>query len=84
MKKCKKNANPYSRAMLIEIIEKQLQAGTPKETWATLERLMSKGYTRQEAIVKMARALADEIQGIMMHGEQYNEASYVCRLEILI
>jgi hypothetical protein len=83
LKKSTLKTNPCLHAILIETIEYQLREGRPPETWTTLERLMSAGNTRRAAIEKMAGALAVEIYGILKRVENFDEESYILRLECL-
>ena len=48
-------------AALFEVIENQLQSNDPPETRETLDRLMSEGHTREEAMKLIGCALVGGI-----------------------
>jgi len=84
MRKHTAKSNPYLHTIIIEAVEQQLAGGTPRECWTTLERLMCVGYTREEAIEKMATVLCEEMHDIMSNTSGYDEARYCSRLKEIV
>ena len=60
-----------------------LRDGTPPETRQTLERLIAKGHTRQEARRLIACAVVSEIYNVLQRHEPYDEARYIVALQRL-
>ena len=68
---------------IVEAIENQLRVNDPPETKRTLERLMSMGETRENAIRHLACALSVEIYEAIQNHSPYNEERYVKNLKAL-
>lgn len=71
------------RAALFEAIENQLRSNDPPETRETLDRLMTEGHTREEAMKLIGCALAGEVFGILKTQAPYDNARYVANLKRL-
>jgi len=79
-----KRGNPEAvRAAMFEVIEHQLQSNDPPETRETLDRLMSKGHTREEAMKLIGCALVSEIYAILKTQAPYDNTRYVANLKRL-
>ena len=79
-----KRGNPeVLKATLFEVIENQLRANDPLETRETLDRLMSGGHTREEAMKLIGCALVSEIYDVMKTQAPYDNARYVANLKRL-
>ena len=74
--------NEAGRAIL-EAVENQLEANDPPKVRETLQRLMSDGIDRDEALKYIACALSVEIFGAMKHSEPYNPTRYDTNLNRL-
>ncbi len=72
-----------ARAAIIGAVETQLTDGDPPEAAETLERLLSEGHSRDEAVRLVGCALADEMFQIMKHEREYDHARYVALLRKL-
>jgi len=71
------------RATIFEIIENQIRDNSPREVRQTLERLLSEGQTKEEAMKLIGCAVAVEIFEIMKHKKPFNESRYVENLSRL-
>lgn len=71
------------RAVLFEVVEKQIQDGNPIATRQTFERLKRQGHTADEAKRLIAAVVAAETFGIAKHGRPYDESMFVERLQQL-
>ena len=76
-------ANPELARAVLEIVDTQLQNGTPPETRATFERLVGEGYTPEGARQLLAHVVVHEIFAVMSRGERYDEARFIAALERL-
>ncbi len=72
--------NPVLQKQILEVVENQIKDNNPKETKQTLNRLLSLGYTREDAIKKIGGVVAEEIFDILKKQEQYNEKRYLDKL----
>ncbi len=68
---------------IVEVIENQLADNNPPETKLTLERLMTLGESRENAIRYISTALSVEIFGALKHKEPYNNERYLNNLKAL-
>ena len=68
---------------VIEAVENQLAENNPPETKETLDRLMSEGQSKENAMRHIATALVIEIFGAIKNKEQYNEERYIKNLKAL-
>ena len=73
----------FLRAALFEVIENQLRANDPPETRHTLDRLLSTGCAREEAMKLIACALVNEIYDVLKAQAPYDNARYVANLKRL-
>lgn len=76
------NKDVLKKSMLMAV-ENQLQSNEPPETAATLQRLMSEGYSRQAALELIATVLISEVFDVVKSDEPYDENRYVTRLRQL-
>jgi hypothetical protein len=75
--------NPHLRRTLLEVVDNQLREGNPPETRATLERLMSEGFSRDKALELIACVVTSEIFDVLKNGEVYQEDRYLAGLRAL-
>lgn len=68
---------------MIEAVENQIKDNEPPETKQTLERLMSMGETRENAMRYIASALSVEIFEALKNQNSYDEKRYVKNLKAL-
>jgi len=64
-------------AEILAAVEKQIAESNPAQTKWTLERLLSVGIDREEAMKYIGCALSVEIFEVIKHGGQYDEARYL-------
>ena len=79
-------AGEGSEALLgaaLEAVGNQLSENDPPETTQTLERLMAEGYSREDALALIARAMAIEIYEVVKTGLSYNQERYLGALNSL-
>jgi len=76
--------NPHLKQAFLDTVENQIRDGTPPEAKLTLDRLISLGYSRQEAVEKIAAVVAEEAFYVLRDRREFNEEWYVTRLHELI
>ena len=77
-------ANPRRvKRAILEIVENQLRDNEPPETQQTLKRLLSVGYSRQEAVEMIGSAVASEIWYVLHEKQQYDAERYKAALNKL-
>ena len=64
------------RESFFDIIEDQIQSGSPAETRRTFNRLLRQGYTGTEAIQHIAAVFAVELYAIMESHHAFNEVRF--------
>jgi hypothetical protein len=72
--------NPFLKENIMKIVENQIRDGNPKETKATLNRLMCLGFSREQAILKIGSIVAEEIYDILNKENCFNEKRYIKKL----
>jgi uncharacterized protein YoaH (UPF0181 family) len=60
----------------LDTVMNQLATGDPPETKATLERLMSEGYSKSQALQAIAAALRVEMNRMMTDMAPFDNARY--------
>ena len=68
---------------MIEVIENQIRDNDPPETRITLDRLISLGESRENAMRYIASVLSVEIFEALKNKTPYNEARYITNLKNL-
>ncbi|WP_428354372.1 hypothetical protein [Methyloprofundus sp.] len=68
---------------IVQIVQNQIKDNNPPETSETLERLIKKGETRENAMRYIASVLSIEIFGALKHQEPYNNKRYLKNLKAL-
>ncbi len=71
------------REKLIETIENQMAADTPKETKINFNRLKKMGYTALDAKKLLAQCLAIELFHVFKNDEAFNEKRYISNMNKL-
>ena len=72
-----------AQAAIFQMIENQIRANSPREVRQTLERLLSEGKTKEEAMKLIDCIVAVEIFEITKHKKPFNESRYVENLSKL-
>ena len=73
----------FDEALLLEILENQLADNHPKRVKETLLRLTMTGHSKEEAMMLMACALAEEIFTLTRDNGSFNEKRYAGLLDQL-
>jgi len=68
---------------LIEVVENQIQDNDPPETRISLDRLMSLGESRENAMRYIASVLSVEVFETLKNKTPYNEERYLTNLKNL-
>ena len=68
---------------LVEVVENQIQDNDPPETRITLDRLMSLGESRENAMRYIASVLSVEVFETLKNKTAYNEERYLTNLKNL-
>lgn len=71
------------RTAILEVVENQLRDGTPPETRQTLQRLVTEGYSEEEARRLIAVVVTSEIFNVLKHNQPYNEVRFIVALRQL-
>ena len=77
------NYNPRLKKLILEVVDNQMRDDTPPMTRITFERLVSSGYTPQEAKEKIAAVVVCHIYDIMHDGTTFDGEKYVHDLQKL-
>jgi hypothetical protein len=75
--------NPKIKAMILEVVEKQVQENDPPETKQTYDRLIQEGHSAEDAKRLIGSVVAIEVFGILKKQEVFNMSSFVQALEKL-
>ena len=68
---------------IIEAVETQIRENDPPETRITLQRLMSLGESRNNAMRYIGAVLAQEMYEVLKNKRPYNEERYLTNLKNL-
>jgi hypothetical protein len=68
---------------LVEVVENQIRDNDPPETRITLNRLMSLGESRENAMRYIACAVSVEVFEILKHQTPFNKERYLANLRNL-
>ena len=68
--------NPRLRKLIIEVVENQMRDNNPPITDITFNRLLSEGYTKQQAKEKIAVIVTNHIYDTMKYKIPFNEERY--------
>jgi hypothetical protein len=75
--------NPYLKAAILEIVENQLRDGDPPETRQTLERLLTAGYSRKQAMEMIGSAVVEEIWTVLHEHKPFDRTRFTALLKQL-
>ena len=82
-KKNRQQASPVLTAAILDVVQNQLEAGTPPETKQTFERLLAEGHALEEARRLIACVVASEVFSVLQRREPYNADRYIAALQRL-
>jgi len=75
--------NPHLKAAILEVVENQIREGDLPETRQTLERLLTAGYWRRQALEMIGSAAVKEIWAILHERKPFDRARFIALLERL-
>jgi transcriptional regulator of NAD metabolism len=75
--------NPRLQKTILEVVENQIRENNPPETRKTLDRLLKKGYSKDDAMKLLRRAVLGEIYKVLKSKEPFDEKRYVKALREL-
>ena len=68
---------------ILEAVENQLRVGDPPETKQTFDRLLREGYSEDDAMKLIGRAVATETYEVLKNKTPFDEERYVKALKEL-
>jgi len=68
---------------ILEAVENQIRADDPPETKQTFDRLLREGYSEDDAMKLIGRAVATEIYEVLKNKTPFDEERYVKALKEL-
>ncbi len=75
--------NPYLKSAILEVVDNQLKANDPPETRKTLKRLISEGYSEDEAKNLIGCVVTSEIFDVLKKQEPFNPERFAKALNAL-
>ena len=75
--------NPRIKAMILEVVENQMQNNDPPETKQTYDRLITEGHSDEDAKRLIGSVVAIEVFDILKKQEVFNLADFVQALNKL-
>jgi len=69
--------------LILEVVERQLESSKPVQTRETLERLMSEGFSEEDAKHLIGSALVVEMHSVVSEGRPFQENRYLSLLQEL-
>ena len=75
--------NPRLKALILEVVDNQINDNDPPITRKTMERLKAAGYTEKKAKEMIAAVVVSYIYEIMKNGKDFDVSSYTRDLKRL-
>ncbi len=75
--------NPSLKIAIMETVDNQLRDNNPPETRQTYDRLMTEGYSEEEARELIAAVVTDEIYEILKTEEPFDQRRFIATLKRL-
>lgn len=69
--------NPHLKSAILEVVDNQLKANDPPETRQTFDRLISEGYSEEEAKKLIGSVVTVEIFDVLSKQEPFNPKRFV-------
>lgn len=69
--------------LILEVVEKQLASCNPVQTRETLERLLSEGFSEEDAKHLIGAAVVVEMHSVVSDGRPFQETRYLALLKDL-
>jgi len=68
---------------ILEVVENQIRENNPPETMKTLDRLLKKGYSKDDAMKLLGRVVVSEIYKVLKNKDPFDEERYAKALREL-
>ncbi len=75
--------NSYLKSAILEVVDNQLQTNDPPETRQTFDRLISEGYSEEEAKELIGCVVTSEIFDVLKKKEPFNPERFAKALNEL-
>ncbi len=75
--------NPYLKSAILEVVDNQLEANDPPETRQTFDRLISEGYSEEDAKKLIGWVVTSEIFDVLKKQEPFNPERFAKALHEL-
>ena len=75
--------NPLLGEEMKKVVRNQIRQNDPPETKQTYDRLIKKGFPKDEVMRQLAVVVAAEIYDVMKNKEPFNQERYIKRLNNL-
>ena len=75
--------NPHLKSVILEVVNNQLQANDPPETRQTFDRLISEGYSEEEAKKLIGCIVTSEIFDVLKKQEPFKPERFAKALNEL-
>ncbi len=75
--------NPYLKMAIAETVDNQLRDNNPPETRQTYDRLMTLGYSEEEARELIAAAVTNEIYEVLKTQKPFDQRRFAASLKRL-
>ncbi|MFH1666101.1 MAG: hypothetical protein ABIA17_00805 [Elusimicrobiota bacterium] len=75
--------NPHLKSAILEVVDNQLQANDPPETRKAFDRLLSEGYSEEEAKKLIGLVVTSEIFDVLKKQEPFNPERFAKALNEL-
>ncbi len=75
--------NLQLKKAILEVVENQIRENNPPATKKTRDRLLKAGYSKDDAMRLIGRAVAVEIYKVLRNKEHFNDEKYVKALREL-
>lgn len=75
--------NPYLKKAILQIVSNQLRMNDPPETKSTLNRLISEGYSKQDAKELIGAVVSAHIYEMLKEQHEFDNSKYIQDLQRL-
>ena len=75
-----KETNHRMKAVILEVVNNQLESGDPPEARQTFKHLIEQGIPEDDAKIYIGQAVTVEIFNVMKNGETFNLERYIKNL----
>lgn len=75
--------NPHLKSAILDVVDNQLQANDPPETRQTFDRLISEGYSEEEAKKLIGYVVTSEIFDVLKKQEPFKPERFAKALNEL-